>query len=102
MLMTLDPHSAIRPPDVYKEVQVETKGEFGGVGIQIGIKDNRLTVIAPIDGTPAERAGIKASDFIIKVNEESTKDMTLVDAVRKMRGRKATKVTITIQRDGAA
>ena len=102
MLATLDPHSAFMPPDVYKEVQVETKGEFGGVGIQIGIKDNRLTVIAPIDGTPAERAGIKASDFIIKVNEESTKDMTLVDAVQKMRGPKGPKVTLTIQREGAA
>jgi carboxyl-terminal processing protease len=101
MLATLDPHSAFMPPDVYKEVQVETKGEFGGVGIQIGIKDNRLTVIAPIDGTPAERAGIKAGDFIIKVNEESTKDMTLVDAVQKMRGPKGTKVTLTIQREGA-
>ncbi|TLY22967.1 MAG: S41 family peptidase [Nitrospirae bacterium] len=102
MLATLDPHSAFMPPDVYKEVQVETKGEFGGVGIQIGIKDNRLTVIAPIDGTPADRAGIKAGDFIIKVNEESTKDMTLVDAVQKMRGPKGTKVTLTIQREGAA
>ena len=102
MLATLDPHSAFMPPDVYKEVQVETKGEFGGVGIQIGIKDNRLTVIAPIDGTPAERAGIKAGDYIIKVNEESTKDMTLVDAVQKMRGPKGTKVTLTIQREGAA
>src|SRR5438093_12363467 len=102
MLATLDPHSAFMPPDVYKEVQVETKGEFGGVGIQIGIKDSRLTVIAPIDGTPAERAGIKAGDYIIKVNEESTKDMTLVDAVQKMRGAKGTKVTLTIQREGAA
>ena len=102
MLATLDPHSAFMPPDVYKEVQVETKGEFGGVGIQIGIKDNRLTVIAPIDGTPADRAGVKAGDFIIKVNEESTKDMTLVDAVQKMRGPKGTKVTLTIQREGAA
>jgi carboxyl-terminal processing protease len=102
MLATLDPHSAFMPPEVYKEVQVETKGEFGGVGIQIGIKDNRLTVIAPIDGTPAERAGIKAGDFILKVNEESTKDMTLVDAVQKMRGAKGTKVTLTIQREGAA
>lgn len=102
MLSTLDPHSAFMPPDVYKEVQVETKGEFGGVGIQIGMKDNRLTVIAPIDGTPAERAGVKAGDFIIKVNEESTKDMTLMDAVQKMRGLKGTKVTLTIQREGAA
>ena len=102
MLSTLDPHSAFMPPDVYKEVQVETKGEFGGVGIQIGMKENRLTVIAPIDGTPAERAGVKAGDFIIRVNEESTKDMTLLDAVQKMRGLKGTKVTLTIQREGAA
>ena len=100
MLSTLDPHSAFMPPDVYKEVQVETKGEFGGVGIQIWMKENRLTVIAPIDGTPAERAGVKAADMIIKVNDESTKDMTLMDAVQKMRGPKGTKVTLTIQREG--
>lgn len=101
MLSTLDPHSAFMPPDVYKEVQVETKGEFGGVGIQIGMKDNRLMVIAPIDGTPAERAGVKPSDVILKVNNESTKDMTLMDAVQKMRGAKGTKVTLTIHREGA-
>ncbi|MFM8551239.1 MAG: S41 family peptidase [Nitrospiraceae bacterium] len=102
MLATLDPHSAYMTPEMYKEVQVETKGEFGGVGIQIGIKDNRLAVIAPIEGTPAHRAGIKAGDFIIKVNEESTKDLTLMDAVQKMRGPKGSKVTLTIQRDGVA
>src|SRR5438445_13582012 len=102
MLATLDPHSAFMPPEVYKEVQVETKGEFGGVGIQIGMKENRLTVIAPIDGTPAERAGVKAADIILKVNNESTKDMTLMDAVQKMRGPKGTKVTLTIQREGLA
>src|SRR5881628_2275919 len=102
MLMTLDPHSAFMPPDVYKEVQVETKGEFGGVGIQIGIKDNRLAVIAPIEGTPAQKAGIRAGDFITKVNEETTKDLTLMDAVQRMRGPKGTKVNLTIQRDGTA
>jgi carboxyl-terminal processing protease len=102
MLATLDPHSAFMPPDVYKEVQVETKGEFGGVGIQIGMKENRLTVIAPIDGTPAERAGVKPSDVILKVNNETTKDMTLMDAVQKMRGPKGTKVTLTIHREGVA
>nr|MBI3613601.1 S41 family peptidase [Nitrospirota bacterium] len=100
MLSTLDPHSAYMTPEMYKEVQVETKGEFGGVGIQIGIKDNRLAVIAPIEGTPAQRAGIKAGDFIIKVNEESTKDLTLMDAVQKMRGPKGSKVSLTVQRDG--
>ncbi|MBI5855119.1 MAG: S41 family peptidase [Nitrospirae bacterium] len=100
MLATLDPHSAYMTPEMYKEIQVETKGEFGGVGIQIGIKDNRLAVIAPIEGTPAHKAGIKAGDFIIKVNEETTKDLTLMDAVQRMRGPRGTKVVLTIQRDG--
>src|SRR5881628_1588786 len=100
ILATLDPHSAFMPPDVYKEVQVETKGEFGGVGIQIGVKDNRLAVIAPIEGTPAHKAGIRAGDFIIKVNDETTKDLTLMDAVQRMRGPKGTKVSLTIQREG--
>ena len=100
MLATLDPHSAYMTPDMYKEIQVETKGEFGGVGIQIGVKDNRLAVIAPIEGTPAYKAGIKAGDFIIKVDDESTKEMTLLDAVQRMRGPKGTKVTLTIQREG--
>ncbi|MER3424032.1 MAG: peptidase S41 [Nitrospiraceae bacterium] len=100
MLSTLDPHSAYMTPEMYKEIQVETKGEFGGVGIQIGIKDNRLAVIAPIEGTPAQKAGIKAGDFITKVNDETTKDLTLMEAVQKMRGAKGTKVNLTIQREG--
>jgi carboxyl-terminal processing protease len=100
MLSTLDPHSAYMTPEMYKEMQVETKGEFGGVGIQIGVKDNRLAVIAPIEGTPAHRAGIKAGDFIVKVNDDTTKDLTLMDAVQKMRGPKGSKVNLTIQRDG--
>lgn len=100
MLSTLDPHSAYMTPEMYKEMQVETKGEFGGVGIQIGVKENRLAVIAPIEGTPAQRAGIKAGDFIVKVNDETTKDLTLMDAVQKMRGPKGTKVNLTIQREG--
>jgi carboxyl-terminal processing protease len=102
MLSTLDPHSAYMTPEMYKEMQVETKGEFGGVGIQIGVKENRLAVIAPIEGTPAYRAGIKAGDYITKVNDETTKDLTLMDAVQKMRGPKGTKVNLTIQRDGTA
>ena len=100
MLSTLDPHSAYMSPEMYKEMQVETKGEFGGVGIQIGVKDSRLAVIAPIEGTPAHRAGIKAGDFIVKVNDDTTKDLTLMDAVQKMRGPKGSKVNLTIQRDG--
>ncbi|HTN44611.1 MAG TPA: S41 family peptidase [Nitrospiria bacterium] len=100
MLNTLDPHSAFMSPDMYKEMQVDTKGEFGGLGIQIGIKENHLTVIAPIEGTPADRAGIKSGDFIVKVDEESTKEMTLMEAVEKMRGPKGTKVKLTIEREG--
>jgi carboxyl-terminal processing protease len=102
MLATLDPHSAYMTQEMYKEMQVETKGEFGGVGIQIGVKDSRLAVIAPIEGTPAYRAGIKAGDFIMKVNDDTTKDLTLMDAVQKMRGPKGSKVNLTIQRDGTA
>ena len=102
MLNTLYPHTSFMPPEVYKEMQVDTKGEFGGLGIQIGIKDNMLTVIAPIEGTPADKAGIKAGDKIIKIDGKPTKDMTLIDAVGKLRGQKGTKVTITILREGVA
>ncbi len=102
MLTTLDPHTSFMPPEVYKEMQVDTKGEFGGLGIQIGIKDNQLAVIAPIEGTPADKAGVKAGDKIIKIDNTSTKDMSLIDAVGKLRGQKGTKVTITIVREGAA
>jgi carboxyl-terminal processing protease len=102
MLNTLDPHSAFMPPDVYKEMQVDTKGEFGGLGIQIGLKDERLTVIAPIEGTPADRAGVLAGDRIIKIDGATTKDLSLMDAVNKMRGAKGTKVTLTLEREGSA
>ena len=81
-------------------MQVDTKGEFGGLGIQIGIKDATLTVIAPIEDTPAFNAGIKAGDKIIKISNEFTKDMSLHDAVSKMRGIKGTSVVITIMREG--
>lgn len=102
MVNTLDPHSAYMPPDVYREIQVDTKGEFGGLGIQIGMKDNRLVVISPIEGTPADRAGVKAGDFITEIERTSTKNMTLVDAVNKLRGPKGTKVTLTLMREGQA
>ncbi len=100
MLRTLDPHSAFMPPDEYKEMQIDTRGEFGGLGIQIGIKKGMLTVIAPIEDTPAWKAGLKAGDKIIKVDGESTRDMTLFEAVKKMRGPRGTEVTITIMREG--
>ncbi len=100
MLNSLDPHSGFMTPDAYKEMQVDTKGEFGGLGIQIGIKDNTLTVIAPIEDTPAYKAGIKAGDKIIKINDESTRDMGLVEAVNRMRGPKGTSVKISVLREG--
>lgn len=100
MLNSLDPHSAFMTPEAFKEMQVETKGEFGGIGIQIGIKDNMLTVIAPIEDTPAHKAGVKAGDKIIKISGESTKDMKLHDAVSKLRGPKGASVTITVIRKG--
>lgn len=100
MINSLDPHSAFMTPEQYKEMQVDTKGEFGGIGIQIGIKEGMLTVIAPIEDTPAYKAGIKAGDKIIKVNDEFTKDMSLHDAVSKMRGAPSTPVKITILREG--
>lgn len=100
MLNSLDPHSAFMTPEMYKEMQVDTKGEFGGLGIQIGIKDGMLTVIAPLEDTPAFRAGIKAGDKILKINNEPTKNMSLHDAVSKMRGIPSTSVKITIIREG--
>ena len=100
MLNSLDPHSSYMTPEGFKEMQVDTKGEFGGLGIQIGIKDNLLTVIAPIEDTPAFKAGIKAGDKIFKINNESTKDMSMQDAVSKMRGAPKTPVTLSIFREG--
>jgi carboxyl-terminal processing protease len=100
MLSSLDPHSGYMNAEAYKEMQVDTKGEFGGLGIQIGMKDNLLTVIAPIEDTPAYKAGIQAGDVIVKVDGESTKDMTLFDAVNKMRGPKGTPAVITVIREG--
>ncbi len=100
MLSSLDPHSSFLPPDMYKELKVETKGSFGGLGIEITVKDGYLTVISPIEDTPAFRAGIKSGDQILKIEDKLTKDMTIMDAVKHMRGPKGSKVTITIMREG--
>jgi carboxyl-terminal processing protease len=100
MLNSLDPHSSFMPPEAFKEMQVETKGEFGGLGIQIGLKDGVLTVVSPIEDTPAWKAGIKAGDKIIKISGKPTKDLSLEDAVAKMRGAPKTPITITISREG--
>ena len=100
MLQELDPHSAFLNPSDYKDMKESTMGEFGGLGIEITKKDNVITVISPIEDTPAWNAGIKSMDKIIKINDEFTTDMDLQTAVSKMRGSPGTKVKISISRDG--
>jgi carboxyl-terminal processing protease len=100
MTRSLDPHSSFMTADMFKELQVDTKGVFGGLGIEITIKDDILTVMSPIEDTPAYKAGIKAQDKIIAIDGKSTKDFTIFDAVHKLRGPKGTEVTITIVRKG--
>src|SRR6266571_3712544 len=99
-LRGLDPHSSFLDPESYKEMQVETSGSFGGLGIEITLKDDILTVVAPIEGTPAYKAGLQTGDRIIKIDGLSTKDMQLPDAVRRMRGKPGTAVTISVVREG--
>ncbi len=100
MLETLDPHSNFLPPEVFKDMKIDTSGKFGGIGIEIGMKDNILTVISPIEDTPAWKGGLKPNDRIVKINDESTKGMNLVEAVSKMRGKKGTDVKLAIYREG--
>jgi len=101
MVGSLDPHSALLPPEAFEELQIGTHGEFGGIGIVITMQKGLLTVISPIEGTPAYKAGIKAGDKIIKVDDKLTKDMMLWEAVKLMRGPKGEPVVITIIREGA-
>ena len=98
MLRSLDPHSSYLPRDSYKEMKVETRGEFGGLGIEITIRNNHLTVVSPIDDTPAYRSGIQAGDMIIKIDDKPTRDLSLTQAVKRLRGPVNTKVTIAIMR----
>jgi carboxyl-terminal processing protease len=98
MLSSLDPHSAYLTPELYRDLEVETRGSFGGLGIEITIKNGVLTVMSPIDDTPAYRAGIKAGDQIVKIDSDFTKDMTLTEAVKRMRGPKGSKIRLTIHR----
>src|SRR5918995_2526394 len=100
MLSSLDPHSAYLTPDLYKELQMDTQGRFGGLGIEITIRSGILTVVSPIEDTPAAKAGIKPGDQIFKIEDEFTKDMSMVDAVKRMRGLKGTKINLTIKREG--
>jgi carboxyl-terminal processing protease len=100
MIRSLDPHSSFMPPEAFEELQIDTHGEFGGIGIVITMKKGILTVVSPIEGTPAYRKGIQAGDRITKVDGEPTQDMEMWEAVKKMRGKKGTSVIITIARDG--
>ena len=100
MLATLDPYSQFMDPDSYNELKVETEGEFGGLGVEITIKDDLLTVISPIDDTPAFKAGLQPDDRIVKIDGEITRGITLLDAVKKLRGKPGTQVALTILREG--
>ncbi|HEY3449339.1 MAG TPA: S41 family peptidase [Myxococcales bacterium] len=108
MVNTLDPHTQFMPPEIFKDMKVDTSGEFGGLGIELtnkvvlknGAKMEALVVVAPIDDTPAARAGVKAGDVILKIDGEATNDMDLVTAVSRMRGPAGSKVILTISREG--
>ena len=98
MLSNLDAHSTFLNEKHFESMRIQTDGEFGGLGITVGIKDGALTVVAPIEGTPADKAGLKAADIILKINDKSTLNMTIDDAVSIMRGKKGTPINLTIVR----
>ena len=100
MLAGLDPHSAYLDAEAFKELQVGTQGQFGGLGIEVGMEDGFVKVISPIEDTPAYRAGIKPGDLIVKLDDEQVKGMTLNDAVKRMRGKPNTQIVLTIARKG--
>ncbi len=101
MVSNLDPHSTYLDAEAFKELQVGTHGEFGGLGIEVGMEDGFVKVIAPIEDTPAARAGLKTGDLIVKIDDTSVKGLTLNEAVKKLRGKPKTQVTLTIARKGA-
>lgn len=100
MLSGLDPHSAYLKPEDFRELEESTTGEFGGLGIEVGMEDGFIKVVSPIDDTPASKAGIQAGDLIIKLNDTSVKGMTLMQSVEKMRGKAGEEITLTIVREG--
>jgi carboxyl-terminal processing protease len=100
MLQTLDPHTTFLPPKEFRESQIETQGKFGGLGIEITMRNGVLLIISPIDDTPAQRSGLKAGDKIVSVDSQVTKGMTLSKAVQKLRGKPGTKVVVEIMRSG--
>lgn len=99
MLSSLDPHSQFMDPDTYNELKVDTEGKFGGLGIEITLKDGLLTVISPLEDTPAWKAGVKPGDIIVKINNDITRDITITDAVKKLRGKPGDAVNITVLRE---
>ncbi|PLY02588.1 MAG: peptidase S41 [Desulfuromonas sp.] len=99
MLATLDPHSSFMDPEMYSEMKTDTKGEFGGLGIEISIRDGILTIIAPIEDTPADRVGLAAGDQIVRIDDQLTKEIGIMEAVKLLRGPKGSQVTVTIMRD---
>mgnify|MGYP001052313408 CR=1 FL=1 len=101
MVQSLDPHSSFLSKDEHQDLLSETKGSFSGIGIEITVRDNVLTVVSPIEGSPANKAGIQAGDKIIKIDGKVAADMTLPEAVKSIRGEKGTEVTLTIMREGA-
>ncbi len=102
MMARLDPHSVFMRPDVYRQMRDETTGEFDGLGLELTIQDGDLTVVSPVVESPGERAGIKPGDRVVSIDGAPTKDMTLTDAIRKMKGPSGTKATLEIMRDGFA
>ena len=98
VLQSLDPYSAYMSPELFKEMQTDTRGEFGGLGIEIGMEAGVVKVISPIDGTPAEKAGIKAGDYIVKIGKEQVQGKSLMEAVKLMRGPVGTSIDLTIRR----
>ncbi len=100
MLSSLDPHSSYMDKEMYSQMTVDTKGEFGGLGIEISSAESGIRIVSPIEDTPADHAGIKAGDLIIKINDEIARDMSLAEAVKKMRGKPGTEIMLTIFRKG--
>lgn len=100
MLSNLDPHSAYLEPEAFAELQESTSGEFGGLGIEVGMEDGFVKVVSPIDDTPASKAGIQPGDLIVKIDGQPTKGLSMMEAVDKMRGKAGSKIELTLVRDG--